>query len=120
MAGTKQENMSKKLPTPEQPDIHYGKANILDGLPPFLKEPKNYMVVQKALLETMTCGKSHSDPAEMLKCKKCAENMLKRRQLMAKFGFKSPAQYMSWKETHEEIKKRVPLDMYNRMVEDKV
>lgn len=98
--------------------IDYGKlvSPTLAGLPEYLKDPKNYIKVQKALLETMSCSKSHSDPSEMFHCKQCTENMIKRRELMKKFGFKSPAQYLDWKKTHEEIKKRMPLDKYNHMV----
>lgn len=105
------------LPIPKKQEVLLkSKTNLLlVGLPQYLKEPKNYLTVQKALLETLSCGKSHADPAEMLNCLKCGENMKKRRELMRKFGFKSPAQYMEWKKTHEEIKNRMPLDMYNRM-----
>jgi len=102
----------------DKPDINYGKllSPVLAGLPEYLKDPKNYIPVQKALLETMACKKLHGDPSEMFECKTCTDNMVKRRELMAKFGFKSPAQYMEWKRTHEEIKKRMPLDKYNHMV----
>lgn len=116
-----------ELPTPEESlpnglptDIkRYIKQDILAGLPEFTKHPKNYEKIQRALLETLTCGKLHSDPAQALHCIKCSENMATRRQLMKKFGFKSPAQYMQWRRVHEEVKRRVPLDMYNRIVADK-
>jgi hypothetical protein len=94
------------------------KVNPLDGLPEWLKNPANYSTVQKALLETMVCGKLHSDPSQSLNCQKCTDNMLTRRKLMEKFGFRSPAQYMAWRKTNEEIKSRMPLDMYNRMVNE--
>lgn len=92
------------------------RVNALDGLPEYLKDPKNYITVQKALLETMICGKSHSELKMVFECRKCTENMLIRKELMKKFGFKSPNQYMAWKKTHEDIKRRVPLDKYNSMI----
>lgn len=92
----------------------------LDSLPDWVKHPKNYMKIQKALLETLTCGKSHSDPVKMAECPKCTENMKARRALMRKFGFKDSKVYMEWRRRQEEIKRRVPLEMYNRLVnEDK-
>lgn len=99
----------------------YGKVvNPLDGLPDWVKHPKNYEKIQRALLETLTCGKLHSDPAQSLHCAKCTQNMVERRKLMQKFGFKNAAQYMAWRKTHEEIKNKVPLEMYNRLInEDK-
>lgn len=108
------------LPTPEQPDIDYQplKPNVLDGLPAYLKDPKNYEPVQRKLLETLSCGKLHSDIVDIVECKKCTENMQERKALMKKLGFKSAAQYMAWRKTHEEIKNRVPLDMYNRMIKN--
>lgn len=87
----------------------FNKANILDGLPDYVKDPANYMTIQKALLNTLSCGKSHSDPVKMAECKKCTENMLVRRQLLKRFGFKNSAQYMRWRRTHESIKTRYPL-----------
>ncbi len=98
---------------------HKKVVNPLDGLPEFLKDPKNYMPVQKALLNTLSCGKLHSDPLKASECAKCSENMLERRMLMKKFGFKGPEQYMAWRKTHEGIKESMPLDMYNRMVSDR-
>lgn len=89
--------------------VPFRKVNPLDGLPEFLKDPKNYKKVQKALLDTLSCGKLHSDPLQSMNCKKCTENMVKRRELMKKFGFKSAAQYMAWRKTHEEIRRMMPL-----------
>ena len=74
------------------------KPSILASLPTYLKDPKNYKKIQRALLETIRgCKKDHSDPFEMSRCNKCTSNMLERHALMGKFGFQSMAQYMSWK-----------------------
>ena len=87
----------------------YKQVDPLAGLPAFVKEPKNYMKIEKALLETLSCGKSHSDPVEMMKCSTCTENMKKRRRLMKEFGFKSVEQYFAWRKVHAEIRKMMPL-----------
>ena len=91
---------------------------MLDSLPDYVKDPRNFMKIQRALIETLACATSHSDPMEMAHCAKCSENMLERRELMKKFGFKSPAQYMAWRRAHEFIKERIPYDMYNRIVDN--
>lgn len=105
----------------KKPDIKFASKidPLLAMLPDFVKDHKNYYKIQKALLETLSCRKSHSDPLDMAKCKKCTENMQVRRALLKKFGFVNSAQYMAWRRIHEEIKKRVPLDMYNRIVSKK-
>lgn len=94
------------------------KPDILASLPEYVKHPKNYLKIQKALLETLTCGKLHSDPIKATECSVCTANMMERRKLMEKFGFKTPAMYMEWRKRHEEIKKRVPLEMYNKIVNE--
>lgn len=105
------------LPTPDNNDKEAMKHAVrakdlrspLDSLPDYVKDPKNYQKIEKALLETMVCPKSHSDPIEMTKCKKCTENMLARRQLLKKLGFKHPSVYLAWKKTHTEIRRMMPL-----------
>lgn len=117
-------SIKHKHMTDTKPDIKYANPTnpLLDGLPEFLKEPKNYMKVQKALLDTLSCGKLHSDPLKMMECSKCTENMITRKKLMEKFGFGKEddvltlKRYMEWKKIHEEIKRRMPLDKYNHMV----
>lgn len=107
-----------ELPTPEQPEVEYkSKVNpMLARLPDYVKDPKNYLTIEKALLETLSCGKAHSDPIKMSECLQCTDNMKTRRELMRKFGFTSPAIYMAWKQIHQEIKKRIPLEKYNHMI----
>ena len=90
---------------------------MLQTLPEWLKHPRSFKQVEKMLIETIrACKKDHSDPLEMMNCKTCSENMLKRRALMKKLGFSSVEQYMEWRKIHTEIKKRVPFDKYNSIV----
>lgn len=83
-------------------------VNPLDRLPDYVKDPKNFMKIERALLETLACGKSHADPVEMSSCQKCTQNMLERRKLMHSFGFTTPAIYMAWKKVQTEIRAMTP------------
>jgi 7-cyano-7-deazaguanine synthase in queuosine biosynthesis len=94
-------------------DIKSKTNPLIASLPEYLKKPESYKRVQKALLETLSCPKSHGDPLQMAECKRCTSNMLERRALMKRFGFQSPAQYMEWRKIHEIIEKRVRLPKYN-------
>lgn len=96
--------------------IDLRKVDPLGHLPDWTKHPKNYKLIQKALLETTSCKKSHSDPMEMSNCITCTQNMVERRRLMQKFGFKGPEDYMQWKKVHEEIKKYVSKEDYERIL----
>lgn len=101
-------------------NIHFAPKEdpMLAGLPDYVKDPKNFYKIQKALLETMACHATHSEPMDVFKCKKCQENVLERRKLMKTFGFQSPAQYMAWRKTHETIKRGIPLDIYKKITEN--
>ena len=97
---------AKKLPkyTPNPHTAH---------LEDYVKDPKNYYKIQRALLETLACNTSHADPAEMFNCLNCKRNTLERRRLMDKFGFHNSAQYMAWRRIMETIinppeKKKLP------------
>jgi hypothetical protein len=89
----------------------------LAGLPAYLKDPKIYDKIQRALLETLSCAKTHSEPSRMFNCATCQTNASERRFLMKKFGFKSVEQYMEWRKVMETIlrpPKKAPLDKYNK------
>lgn len=82
---------------------------LLKDLPEYLKDPANYMDIQKKILKTILTTCSHTEIAEYAICKKCTKNMLERRRLLKRLGFKNPMQYMAWRRVHEEIKKKMPL-----------
>lgn len=88
----------------------------LANLPEYVKHPKNYERIEKALLETLSCGKVHSDPLQMVDCMKCAENMRTRRELMKRFGFEDVKMYMSWRKRQQEIKNKLPHDLYQKLI----
>ena len=99
----------------------FPKANrVTANMPEHLKDPANYQKIMKALLETLSCGKGHSDPLKMMECAKCTENMRTRKELMDRLGFKSPAQFMAWRKIMETMisrqegtLKKAPLKKYN-------
>lgn len=86
---------------------------LLAGLPEYLKDPDNYPKVRKALLETLATTHSHSDILEWGSCVPCQRKLRDHAEMVRKFGFKSPAQYMEWQKVHETIKKRIALPKYN-------
>lgn len=110
------------LPKPKLPetksDIVYAPktARVFDGMPAYLKEPKNYQKIQKMVLETLAGKCSHGEVVEWAACDKCQKRFAERGQIIKKLGFRSMAQYMAWQQVHQEIKTRMPLDKYNKMI----
>ena len=84
---------------------------ITKSLPAYLKDPANYEKIQRALLETLASGHSHSEVIGWHKCRGCQKRVQDHREMMRKLGFISPAQYLAWKKTMEVIitKRRDPI-----------
>ena len=95
---------AKQLPT-------YIPNPLLAGLPDYLKDTANYQKVQKALFDILQSHHSHAEQIDFFKCFHCQIKVTDHKDLMLKFGFKSPAQYLEWKKTMNIIinKKRTPL-----------
>ena len=89
---------------------------MLATLPEFLKDPKNYRRVQMEILDAGASKHSHGEVVDWAGCAHCQSKQRDRLEMMRKLGFQSAAQYKAWQLTHEEIKKRMPLDKYNKMV----
>jgi hypothetical protein len=87
---------------------------LIADLPEHLKNPANYDEIQAKIIASVQTSCTHSDVFEMAKCEKCTKKMLNRRKLLKSLGFKNPRQYMEWRKTHEEIKKRYPLVDWKR------
>lgn len=96
------ENEAKELPK-------YRPNPIFNGLPDYLKDPKNFKKIEKAILETLAGKCSHGEVIEWATCAKCQRRFAERSAFIQKLGFRSPAQYMAWKKVHEEITRRDPL-----------
>jgi len=79
------------------------KKSILDGLPDYVKDPKNYSKIQTALLDALATSHSHSDLFEWSICPACQDKLKEFRLLHKKFGFRNPAQYYAWKKVMDII-----------------
>jgi hypothetical protein len=95
-------------------DIKTKSDPLTASLSKYLKDPANYHDIMRQVIASVQSTCTHSDVFEMAKCKKCTENMLNRRKLLKKLGFKNPRQFMVWRRTHEEIIKRFPLVDWER------
>ena len=91
-------------------------SQLLKGLPKHLKDPANYEKIKKAISDTMIVKDTklekacvHEDVHAMSLCPRCTKNMLARRVLLKRLGFKNPAQYRMWHKIHQEIRARYPL-----------
>ena len=82
---------------------------VLASLPDHLKDPANYYKIQKAILEAGSTKHSHGEIGEWAKCKYCQWKEWNRKETILRLGFKNGTQYILWKKTHEEIKRRMPL-----------
>ena len=82
---------------------------LIADLSEFLKNPANFAEIQAKLVASVQTTCTHSDVLEMAKCEKCTKNMIERRKLLKKLGFKNPRQYMEWRKIHLEVRKRFPL-----------
>ena len=74
---------------------------LLEMLPLHLKDPKNYFRIKKEILDTVLTNCGHDSITKMAECKKCSENMMKRRLLLKRLGFKNPQQYHMWQKIHD-------------------
>lgn len=84
---------------------------LLAELPDYLKDPANFKKIQRALLDTLATSHSHSEVIDFTKCFHCQVKVQDLAEMKNKLGFRSAAQYLEWKKTHELIitKRRVPL-----------
>ncbi len=105
----KLQEIAKELPK-ELPRV-----SVFQGMPQYLKEPKNYEKVMKLLYEAGNSKCSHSDMFEYSACKKCEPARIRRAIVMRKLGFKGGQQYLAWRKTHENMRvyHRDELEKYN-------
>ena len=91
------------------------KVSVFQGLPKYLKEPKNYEKIMKLLYDAGNSKCSHSDMAEYAVCKKCQPARMNRVMAMRKLGFRDGQQYLSWRKVHENLRTyhREELEKYN-------
>lgn len=76
---------------------------LIANLPAHLKDPKNYMKIRKALLDTLASTHSHGEMSEWASCVQCQKQMRDHAEMIRKLGFSSPSQYKAWMKTHEMV-----------------
>jgi|SRR3990167_8850289 len=106
----KAEEVAKNLPKELPPRV-----SAFLGMPQYLKEPKNYEKIFKAIYEAGNSKCSHSDVLEYSVCKKCEGARFNRMMMMKKLGFKDGQQYLAWRRVHENLRTyhRDKLEKYN-------
>lgn len=99
----------------ENIDIQPQKPSITASLPEYLKDPKNFKKIRKALYEIMASKCDHSEVIEWATCVKCQKKMRDHAEFLRKLGFTSPAQYYAWRKIHEKIEEhqKVKYAKYN-------
>src|SRR3990167_7862683 len=88
---------------------------IFNGLPVYLKDPKNYEKIQRALLDTLAGTHSHGEIETWANCLHCQIKLKNHGEMMRKLGFKSGKQYYAWKRVMHAMtsKGRDPLPKYD-------
>lgn len=84
------EKEAQKLPK-------YKPSPIFDGLPDHVKDPKNYIKIEKKLFKAIKSTHNHEEVVDWAECKRCQKKFIKRRQMMKEYGFTSHQQYLMWK-----------------------
>jgi len=98
------QNLPKYTPNP-----------IFKDLPAYLKDPRNYYKVRNDLLNTLAGKHTHSEMQKWANCLTCQNKLVNFREEVRKFGFTSPAQFMTWQKTMDLMinPRRTPLKKYN-------
>ena len=88
---------------------------IFNGLPVYLKDPKNYEKVQRALLDTLAGTHSHGELETWASCLHCQIKLKNHGEMMRKLGFKSARQFYAWSKVMHLMlnKSRDPLPKYD-------
>lgn len=76
---------------------------LIAAMPAHLKDPANYMKIQKALLDAGSTTHSHGEVLEWASCIKCQKAQNNRLLMMKAMGFTSKAMYMVWRRINHEI-----------------
>ena len=74
---------------------------IFKGLPSRLKDPTNYKKTERDLADTLKTEHKHKKPSEWMKCTDCQKQLLDKRKLMKRIGFKNISQYLEWRKVME-------------------
>lgn len=100
----------------DTPNIEYkSKVHpLVASMPAHLKDPANYEKIQRVIVENLAgAGHSHGEVVEWAGCAACQKRFAERGNVMKALGFRNPAQYLVWKQIHDQIRARIPLPKYN-------
>ena len=89
---------------------------MLAMMPDYLKDPKNYEKIKKAILKAGQTKHSHGEVVDWAGCQTCQQKQMDRLLMMKKRGFQSAAQYKAWDKVHNKIAEfqKVALPKYNK------
>ena len=82
---------------------------LLKDLPDYVKDSANFDKIQTQLYASLQSPHSHAEVIDWHKCFDCMQRVADHKNMMIKFGFKTPAMYLEWKKVMSVIKRRVPL-----------
>lgn len=88
---------------PQLSPIQPTRRNVLAGLPEYLKDPKIYPKIHKALLEELSTRHSHGTIEEYAKCFHCQRKFQGRSEMIRNLGFKSIQQFFAWQKVMDII-----------------
>lgn len=77
---------------------------IFKGFSDELKDPKNFMKIEKQLAKILKVTHKHKTTLSYSKCPMCQAKRVERQTKMKELGFQSIIQYMQWKKIHTIIK----------------
>jgi len=70
---------------------------LFKDFPEDLKDPKCFLKIEKAIDKIMYSDHKHSSVKLFVKCKRCQEKFMKKREYINTLGFKGIEQYQLWK-----------------------
>lgn len=70
---------------------------LFKGLSAKMKDPKNFVDIEKRLQEVISSNHVHKTATSYAKCKECQGKREERKKMMKDIGFKSIQQYLEWK-----------------------
>ena len=95
--------------------IKNAKANpIFEGLSDELKDPENFLKVERKIAKTMVSDHKHATIKQFIKCKRCQAKVKKKTEMIRELGFKDYNQYASWKKILQIIINKENFQLYEK------
>lgn len=95
--------------------IKKAKVNpIFEGLSDELKDPKNFLTIERKIVNTMKSDHTHTNLKAFMKCKRCQAKVKKKTEMILELGFKDFIQYQNWKKVMGYIINKKNLELYEK------